>query len=214
LRLYADAADAAGRSKSRRRIYREAAATGGEGAPDGPSVERFRLLMLPHLDAAYTLARYLTRNAAEAEDLVHDAYVRALKSFLGYRGGDAKAWLLAIVRNRCMTYAKDRGAKGRLNGDASTEEVEAIPEEKESPEGVLARRQDAAAVRRLVMELPPHLAEVLVLREVEDLSYREIATVIGAPIGTVMSRLARAREALGQAWREKVREAPPLASRR
>lgn len=171
--------------------------------PDRATIERFRTLMLPHLDAAYSFARYLTRGGDLAEDVVHDAYVRALNAFSAYRGGDAKAWLLTIVRNCFLT-----SVRRRVEVSASDELAE-IADEADTPEAALARNQTSETMRRLIRGLPENLAEVIVLREVEELSYKEIAAIIDAPIGTVMSRLARAREALAKAWREQTDESAP-----
>lgn len=168
--------------------------------PDRATIERFSSLMLPHLDAAYSFARYLTRGSDIAEDVVHDAFARALRAFDAYRGGDAKAWLLTIVRN-CFVTTIRRRAEVSASG-----EMPDIVDEADTPEASLARRQTTEMMRRLIKALPENLAEVIVLREVEDLSYKEIAAIIDAPIGTVMSRLARAREALAKAWRDETGE--------
>jgi len=168
--------------------------------PDRAAIERFSTLMLPHLDAAYNFARYLTRGGDQAEDVVHDAYARALDAFGAYRGGDAKAWLLTIVRNCFITSMRRRPEVSASN------EMAEIPDSADTPEAALARRQTFETMRRLIEALPDNLAEVIVLREVEDLSYKEIAAIIDAPIGTVMSRLARAREALAKAWRDETGE--------
>ena len=166
--------------------------------PDPGEARRFSAVMMHHLDAAYTFARYLTRGDAASEDLVHDAYVRAIHAYSGFRGGDAKAWIFAIVRNCFMTWAKAR-ANGRTVSD--DEAVAAIADDR-TPEDALTAMQSSQSMRRLIEALPPQLAEIIVLREIEELSYREIAVIIEAPIGTVMSRLARAREQLARAWRE------------
>ncbi|MBS0385339.1 MAG: sigma-70 family RNA polymerase sigma factor [Proteobacteria bacterium] len=155
--------------------------------------------MLPHLDAAYSFARYLTRSGDSAEDVVHDAYARAPKSFDGDRGGGAKAWRFAIVRNCFLSSVRP----------AEVSTSEAMPEladDADTPEAALMRRHTAETMRRLIKSLPQNLAEVIVLREVEELSYKEIAVIIDAPIGTVMSRLARARETLAKAWRAETGE--------
>jgi len=168
-------------------------------ALDGESVRRFHDQILPHLDAAYNYAHVLTRGHAAAEDIVHDAYIRALTAFPGFRGGNSKAWILAIVRNCFFSWAK---ANGRRRADSPLDEIE-LKDESEDGEALVMRQQDANLIRRLVEQLPQPLAEVIVLREIEDLSYREIASAIEVPIGTVMSRLARARAALAQSWRAK-----------
>ena len=165
-------------------------------SPNGETVRRFQREMLPHLDAAYSFARLLTRGDAAAEDITHDAYVRALRAYATYRGGDAKAWLMAIVRNCFLTWAKGKGL-----AHLSTDAIEEMPEERENAETALVRADDASLMQKLIDALPRQLGEVIVLREVEELSYREIAAALDIPIGTVMSRLARARTALAQAWR-------------
>lgn len=185
------------------RAIETGAATPPSRKPDRATIERFSALMLPHLDAAYSFARYLTRGGDSAEDVVHDAYARALNAFSAYRGGDAKAWLLTIVRN-CFITSVRRGSE-----IAASDEMPEVADEAETPEAALDRNQTAATMRKLIKQLPENLAEVIVLREVEELSYKEIAAIIDAPIGTVMSRLARAREALAKAWREEVGEVFP-----
>lgn len=171
--------------------------------PDRATIERFSTLMLPHLDAAYNFARHLTRGGDAAEDVVHDAYARALTAFSNYRGGDAKSWLLTIVRNCFISTVRGR------KETPATDEMAEIADDADTPEAALARQQTSATMRRLIKALPEPLAEVLVLREVEELSYREIAEIIDAPIGTVMSRLARAREALAKAWSAETGEQTP-----
>jgi RNA polymerase sigma factor (sigma-70 family) len=168
--------------------------------PDRATIERFSTLMLPHLDAAYNFARYLTRGGDSAEDVVHDAYARALSAFSAYRGGDAKAWLLTIVRNCFITSVR------RRSEISASDEMPEVADDADTPEGALVRSQTSETMRRLIKALPENLGEVIVLREVEELSYKEIAAIIDAPIGTVMSRLARAREALAKAWREEADE--------
>ena len=158
----------------------------------------FQKAVLPHLDAAYSLARWLTRDEQTAEDLVQDSFVRALKSFAGYRGGDARAWILAIVRNTCFTWLaknKTRPQAVEFSDEIGTGGAAAL-----DPAALAARSADGEAVRRALDALPPEFREAIVLREINDLSYREIADVIGAPVGTVMSRLARARSMLRKAW--------------
>ncbi|WP_431267083.1 sigma-70 family RNA polymerase sigma factor [Dankookia sp. P2] len=175
-----------------------------DAGPGGAErARRFHELALPQLDAAYNLARYLCRDAAAAEDIVQDAYLRALRGFDGYRGGDPRAWILQIVRNRFHDWVRER----RLNPaaplvDAEEDGMADFPDtEAATPEEVLAGAEEAVAVRAVVAGLPAPFREALVLREMEDLSYREIAAVTGTPIGTVMSRLARARQMFGEAWR-------------
>src|SRR4051812_1658449 len=167
---------------------------------------RFRELMLPHLDAAYNLARHLLRDPVAAEDVAQDAFLRAFRAFEGYRGGDPKAWILAIVRNCFLTFAARRRADptvpfevSHLEREAPNELVDLWDAAQETPEAALLRKSEAASLRELLEALPGPFREVLVLREFDELSYREIAEVTAVPIGTVMSRLARAREMLSAA---------------
>ena len=164
---------------------------------------RFEAQALPHLDAAYSLARWLSRSASEADDIVQDAFLRAYRSFDDLRGANVRAWLLAIVRNCCWTAASQRarwvtGAAGDEWDDVAGESSPAA----EDPLQASIRAQEARSLAAAIAALRPEFREVLLLREMEDLSYREIATVTGAPIGTVMSRLARARAALKIRWHE------------
>ena len=161
---------------------------------------RFEQALLPHLGAAYNLARWLTRDEHDAEDVVQDAYLRALKSFGGFRGGDGRAWLLTIVRNTCYTRLRQQQARG--SATAFDETVHEDPARSPDPQQQALRREDQQSVRRAVEELPVELREVVVLRELEGLSYKEIAAVADIPLGTVMSRLARARERLQQRLRD------------
>jgi RNA polymerase sigma factor (sigma-70 family) len=162
--------------------------------------ERFENAMLPHLDAAYNLARWLTGSAADAEDAVQDACVRALTFFDGFRGVDGKAWLLTIVRNTCY----DRLRKNRrLTPLAAPEELDRARDRSPGPEAEQLRLADERMLQEGLAALPAEYREALVLRELEGLPYREIAQVTGVPIGTVMSRLARGRKRLGEALKEK-----------
>jgi RNA polymerase sigma factor (sigma-70 family) len=165
------------------------------GAPAGDP-QAFRRLILPHMDAAYTFARYLCRDAHVAEDLVQDAFLRAFRGFHGYRGGDAKAWLFAIVRSSFMEWVRTQRRWDSLSSDEPAEE---IADDAATPEAVLMRASDDGAVRRALEALPIPFREALVLRELQDMSYREIADITEVPIGTVMSRLARARRLLAAA---------------
>jgi len=158
--------------------------------------------MLPHLDAAYTVARYLTRNDQDAQDIVQDAYLRALKYFGGFRGGGAdgsegRAWLLAIVRNTAYTWQR------RHRGDALAtefdEELHSDAVAEHDPAAALERNTARESLHRALDRLPAEFREVIVLRELEGLSYKEIGDVTGVPMGTVMSRLARARRRLQEA---------------
>jgi len=156
----------------------------------------FEKAVLPHLNAAYNLARWLTRNDHDAEDVVQDAYLRALRFFGGFRGDDGRAWLLAIVRNTCYDFL--RSHRPQELTEAFDEEVHTTVDDSPSPEVVLMRRADQARVRRALEMLPLPLREVIILRELEGLSYKEIADAAGIKMGTVMSRLARARARLQQ----------------
>jgi len=162
--------------------------------PGADERERFEQSVLPHLSAAYNLARWLTRNEHDAEDLVQAAYLRALKFFGGFRGANSRAWLLTIVRNTCYTWIEQRRAHGPET--AFDEEIHGALSGATEPENRVLRQEDQQSVRRAVEELPVELREVVVLRELEGLSYKEIAAIAGIPMGTVMSRLARARERL------------------
>lgn len=171
-------------------------------------MRRFEALILPHADAAYNLALRLTRQGHAAEDVVHDAYVRALTGFDGFRGGDARAWILTIVRRRAFDWLSARRREGlqALRLDAPDDpdqdfDIEPSDPDQENPEQILIRHGEAAALHAHIDALPPRLREVLVLREMEELSYRDIAQITDAPIGSVMSRLARARAQLTAAWR-------------
>jgi RNA polymerase sigma factor (sigma-70 family) len=167
-------------------------------------MRRFRDAALPHLDDLYTLARYLMRNATEAEDAVQECYLRALRHFDSYRGPAMKPWLLAILRNVCNAEFARRGKEevptDFAQDEAVAEDMPMWQEPQASPEKLILRQQDSATIRRLVAALPEPFRETIVLREVNDLSYQEIAEIAGVPVGTVMSRLARARAMLRSAW--------------
>ena len=150
------------------------------------------LQLLSYLDAAYNLARWLTRDEHDAEDVVQDAYLRAIRHFGGFQGGDGKAWLLTIVRNQCY----DRMKQKRLSERSLPFDEELHTSSQADPEASLLRDERARLLRHALAELPLELREVLVLRELEELSYREIATVASIPVGTVMSRISRGRKRL------------------
>ena len=158
--------------------------------------EKFEQALLPHLDAAYNLARWLTRDDHDAEDMVQAAYLRALKFFGGYHGANSRAWLLKILRNACYTWLEQKRARGATA--AFEEEIHGTGSDAMDPEKQLLSEDRKQSVRRAVEELPPELREVVVLRELEGLSYKEIAAIAEVPLGTVMSRLSRARERLRQ----------------
>ena len=175
---------------------------------DDGRAERFKALALHHLDEVYTLARYLLRNASDADDAVQECYLRAFRHFDTFRGGPIKPWLLAILRNTCLaTYAG--GTKLVYLADVAEPLAQPVwREDVETPEQTMLRRHATETMQRLIGELPVEYKEVIVLREVNDLSYRDIAVVIGAPIGTVMSRLARGRKLLREAWVKAEGETP------
>lgn len=176
----------------------------GNSALGGSQDEEFRRLILPHLPGAYNLARYLTRDAVLADDVVQDAIVRAFRSFAQFRGGSARAWLYAIIRNCSRTaQARTGGALALVVYENSLSERAAAqlgehPDPGPTPEEDALRKADISLVRRTVEAIPEPFREAIVLRELEDLSYAEIAQVTGAPIGTVMSRLARGRAMLAE----------------
>jgi RNA polymerase sigma-70 factor, ECF subfamily len=159
--------------------------------------DRFEAAVLPHLDSAFNLARWLVRDPHDAEDAVQEAYLRAFKFFASFRGGDARAWLLAIVRNTCHTWMQQERQHSSMTADDV--DLDALADDAPSPEASILRRADDEAVRRAIEDLPAEFREVVVLRELEGLSYKEIAEISDVPIGTVMSRLSRARQRLEQA---------------
>jgi RNA polymerase sigma factor (sigma-70 family) len=170
---------------------------------DPEKARRFRDAALPHLDDVYTLARYLLRDAADAEDAVQECYLRALKHFDSYRGPAMKPWLFAILRNVCHAEFARRAASPTGAIEDVPDSAKQTPlwhEAQETPEAQLLRRFDATTIRRLVTALAEPFRETFVLREIHNLSYREIADIAEVPVGTVMSRLARARAMLRSAW--------------
>ena len=157
----------------------------------------FEEAVLPHLDAAYNLAHWLTRNDTDAEDVVQEAYLRAFKFFGGFHGTDGRSWLLTIVRNTCYTWMQqNRSPELHVPLD---DEVREIESKDLNPETLLMQSADTQMVRQALAELPVEFREVLVLRELEEMSYREIANITDLALGTVMSRLARGRKRLQQA---------------
>ena len=176
----------------------------GDGNDERDRARRFRDAALPYLDDVYSLARYLMRNPADAEDAAQECYMRALRHFDSYRGPAMKPWLLTILRNVCNAEFARRGKQEKPTDfsehETAAEELPIWQEPTSSPETAMVRRQDDDAIRRLVAGLPQPFREAIVLREINDLSYQEIAEVAGVPVGTVMSRLARARSMLRAAW--------------
>jgi RNA polymerase sigma-70 factor (ECF subfamily) len=184
---------------------------------------RFEQAIMPHLDAAYNLARWLTRNDSDAQDVVQDACLRAFKYFDSFEGENPSAWLLAIVRNTCFTWMRrNRPSEEVVGSDAIDDDTAGNAEPllgggsrelATDPETRLIEGRDRTRVNELVARLPAEFREVIVLREIEDLSYREIADIAGIPIGTVMSRLSRGREKLrrhmdGEATRPNLKAVP------
>ncbi len=163
---------------------------------------RFELLALPHLDAAFNLARWLAGNSADAEDVVQDAYLRAYRYFDSFHGGEFRVWLLSIVRNCFLDWVKDNRSGRLLFQPEPAGEADDMlwSERPRDPESLLLDSIDSQTLEQLMLRLPIEYREVLLLREVEDLSYKEIAVIVNTPLGTTMSRLARARLALRKLW--------------
>ena len=159
--------------------------------------DQFEHLVLPHLEAGFNLARWLIGNDRDAEDVTQDACLRALKFFSGFRGGNVRSWFLTIVRHTTWTWLRrERGHREEMEFD---EELHGGEDFSTNPETVLVRKADIEAVRQAIESLPPEFREVLILRELEECAYKEIAEIAGIPVGTVMSRLARARRQLQSA---------------
>lgn len=163
--------------------------------PEAAQLDRFERIVMPHLRAGYNLARWLTGDPHDAEDVLQEATMRALRSIDSFHGGDARCWLLTIVRNTCYSWLKRNRERqpGPLGDDDMSEAEGGV-----APDAALLRAADAEMVRRAIDELPVEYREVLVMREIEGLSYKEIAAVADLPPGTVMSRLSRARQRLEQ----------------
>src|SRR4051794_8998845 len=173
----------------------------GGPSPGGGQAQEFRRLILPHLDGAYNLARYLTRDADLSQDVVQDAALRAFRSFGQFRGGSARAWLFAIVRNCSRTAQAGTGGAVALimhDSGVSDEQLASHPDPGPSPEEEVFRKADILRVRSAIEAIPEPFRETVVLRDLEDFSYAEIAEVTGVPVGTVMSRLSRARAMLAK----------------
>jgi RNA polymerase sigma-70 factor (ECF subfamily) len=169
----------------------------------------FATEILPHLDAAYNLARWLVRDGSDAEDIVQEAYLRAFRYFDGFHGGDARAWLLRIVRNTSYRWLqKNRARYPTTEFDESIHSGGSDRANTETPETLLLQHANSELVERALRALPVRFREVLVLRELNGLTYKEIADVVGVPIGTVMSSLSRARDRLRQALLEELPRSP------
>ena len=171
---------------------------------------RFEARVLPHLDAAYRFARWLSRSPVEADDVVQEAFLRAFRGFDTLRGEDAKGWLLAIVRNCHLTGLRQQQRRGFVplpeehDAQFGAETLATVAD----PESASSAAEEKRTLERLIAALPEEHREVLLLREIEDMSYRDIAAVTEVPIGTVMSRLARARSALKVKWLEQAKGEP------
>ncbi len=178
---------------------------------------RFQRDIVAQLDAAYNFARFLSRDADAAQDIVQEAFLRAYRGFGGYQGGDPRAWIFAIIRNCYHDWLLERRRKARLEIDppvaseGASQPIEDIASDEDDPETALLRRSEVGRVRAVLAGLPRPIREILVLREIEGLSYRQIAEIAALPIGTVMSRLARARAQFHDAWRREAGTQEPHA---
>jgi RNA polymerase sigma-70 factor (ECF subfamily) len=161
----------------------------------------FELAVMIHLDAAYNLAHWLVRDASAAEDVAQESLLRAFRYFKGFRGGDARPWLMGIVRNSAYTWLRERGVvtHAETSDDDIAQESKWEAPAQDGPENMLIRKTEAAQINSAIAALPPQFREVIVLRVMEEMSYEAIATVAHVPVGTVMSRLSRARALLRQA---------------
>ena len=175
---------------------------------------RFEAVALPHLDAAYALARWLTRSDADAADVVQEAYLRAFRYFDSYRDGDAKSWLLKIVRRTCLTWLQRNRPADVVSLETEAEFGDTGAMASSDAEALLESRSALRRLDQLIEALPVPLRETIVLRELHELGYREIAEVTGVPIGTVMSRLHRARSLLLRAWNTKETRDARIGSRK
>ena len=155
---------------------------------------QFEAITLPLFGAAYNLARWLVGDDRDAEDVVQEAYLRAFRFFGGYRGGDSRSWLLTIVRNTCYTWLQQN--RSRELTEPIEDRLDEVGITTENPETIFLHTVDAKLVRQALEELPIEFREILIMREMEDLSYKQISTIADLPIGTVMSRLARGRKRL------------------
>jgi RNA polymerase sigma factor (sigma-70 family) len=175
------------------------------------ALARFKQTIVPHLDAAYKLARLLSKDADAAQDIVQEALLRAYRGFAGYRGENARAWISRIVRNCYYNWLMSRRRKSRLEVDSHdfgyTEElILSVSSDECTPEVMLVRNAETQAVRSVLNAMSPPLREILMLREFDELSYRQISEIRALPIGTVMSRLARARKAFADAWQRETKK--------
>lgn len=184
-------------------VYDDAGAVlDGSGIPMNTShqPDEFEQVVFPHLNAAYNLARWLLRNGQDAEDVVHDSFVRANRYFSSFRGSDARAWLLGIVRNTCMTRLRERKSAALFSSDGPDRLDRTSP----NPEQSLLLKENIDVLRSCIEGLPAEYREVLVLRELEEFSYQQISETTGTASGTVMSRLNRARKRLSDCVAKKI----------
>jgi RNA polymerase sigma factor (sigma-70 family) len=165
---------------------------------------RFEQLMMPHLEAAYNLARWLTRNDHDAEDLVQEAYLRAYRFFDRFHGEDGRPWLLAVVRNTCYTWLKQE--RGHEPAAPFDEAIHSGDSSALDPQMQFQRKATRQLLHEALEELPPEFREVVILRELEGYSYKEIAAIVDVPLGTVMSRLTRGRDRLQQCLPSRLNE--------
>jgi RNA polymerase sigma-70 factor (ECF subfamily) len=166
---------------------------------DPKIAQRFERLVLPHMNSAFNVARWLTRNDQDAQDVVQEAYLRAFRFFDSFRGEDARAWLLAIVRNTFYTWHqqnREHASETTIFEEELHSHEMSTADRDDSPEAMLVRAENLQQVHKALRSLGLEYREVIVLRELEELSYKEIASIVGIPIGTVMSRLARGRQQL------------------
>ena len=170
--------------------------------------QRFERVVMPHLSAGYNLARWLTRNDQDAQDVVQEAYLRAARSFDRYRGGDPRSWLLTIVRNTCYTWLRQNRGSETAGAPGNTDDgwVDVPADPAGQPEAQFIRAADRRLLQEALELLPAEFREALVLRELEGFSYKEIADITDVPLGTVMSRLARARKQLQQLVLRRMKE--------
>ncbi len=168
---------------------------------------RFQQIILPHMDAAYNFARFLSRDSDAAQDILQDAFLRAYRSFETYRGGDPRGWIFAIVRNCYLAWYQHGRRKAHFETPLDDQAVGSggtvaheVASQDDTAEAMMMRKSETSQVRHVINMLPDAMREILVLRELEELSYRQIAEIIDVPIGTVMSRIARARREFGDIW--------------
>lgn len=171
---------------------------------DADQLARFEQIVLPHLDDAYNLARWLTRQEQDANDVVQEAFLRAYQFFDSFQGGSSRPWLLSIVRNTCYTWLQRNKAQEPVA--SFDEEIHSGARTSVSPDAQSLAREERGLLRQAIEQLPPEFREAIVLRELEGLSYKEIAEIAGIPLGTVMSRLARAREQLQHCLSDRLSE--------